>query len=82
MASKFIDGVKSNDLRTRLATYYTLSKDNAPTPEQMRQKSRENMLMKLKKNSFSDNRNLQGGSQEMIWTNENHVKIVARQIIM
>ena len=40
-ASKCIDGVKSDDLRTMLATYYTLSKDNAPTPEEMRQKSRK-----------------------------------------
>ena len=30
--SKFIDEVKSDDLRTMLATYYTLSKDNAPIP--------------------------------------------------
>ena len=63
IASKFIDGVKSDDLRTMLATYYTLSKDNAPTPEEMRQKSREYMLMKPKKYSYSDNRNTQGGSQ-------------------
>ena len=46
VASKFIDGVKSDDLRTMLATYYTQSKDNAPTPEAMRQKPREYMLMK------------------------------------
>ena len=63
IASKFIDGVKSDDLRTMLATYYTLSKDSAPTPEEMRQKSREYMLMKPKKNSYSDNRNGQGASQ-------------------
>ena len=63
IASKFIYGVKSDDLRTMLATYYTLSKDNAPTPEEMRQKSREYMLMKPKKYSYSDNRNTQGGSQ-------------------
>ena len=63
IASKFIDGVKSDDLRTMLATYYTLSKDSAPTPEEMRQKSREYMLMKPKKYSYSDNRNTQGGSQ-------------------
>ena len=63
IASKFIDGVKSDDFRTMLATYYTLSKDSAPTPEEMRQKSREYMLMKPKKYSFSDNRNMQGGSQ-------------------
>ena len=35
IASKFIDGVKSDDLRTILATYFTLPKDNAPTPEEM-----------------------------------------------
>ena len=63
IASKFIDGVKSDDLRTLLATYYTLSKDNAPTPEEMRQKSREYMLMKPKNYTYSDNRNMQGGSQ-------------------
>ena len=63
IASKFIDGVKSDDLRTMLATYYTLSNDSAPTPEEMRQKSREYMLMKPKKYSYSDNRNTQGGSQ-------------------
>ena len=63
IASKFIDGVKSDDLRTMLATYYTLSKDNSPTPKEMRQKSREYMLMKPKKYTYSDNRNMQGGSQ-------------------
>ena len=63
IASKFIDGVKSDDLRTMLATYYTLSKDSAPTPEEMRQKSREYMLIKPKKYSYSDNRNTQKGNQ-------------------
>ena len=58
---KFIDGVKSDDLRTMLATFDTLSKDNAPTPEEMRQKSREYMLMKPKKYSYSEGRNMQGG---------------------
>ena len=47
-----------------LATCYTLSKDNAPTPEEMRQKSSEYMLMKPKKYSFSESRNMQGGSQQ------------------
>ena len=63
IASKFIDGVKSDDLRKMLATYCTLSKDSAPTPEEMRQKSREYMLMKPKKYSYSENRNTQWGSQ-------------------
>ena len=63
IASKFIDGVKCDDLRTMLATFYTLSKDNAPTPEEMRQKSRDYMLMKPKKYTYLDNRNMQVGSQ-------------------
>ena len=63
IASKFIDGVKSDDLRSILAKYYTLSKDNAPTPEEMRQKSREYMLMKHRKYSYSENRNMQRSNQ-------------------
>ena len=91
IASKFIDGVKSDDLRTMLATYYTLSKDSAPTPEEMRQKSREYMLMKPKKYSYSDNRNTQGGashkgrhgtSPEMTWTNADHARTAGQLTIM
>ena len=59
---KVRDGMKNDDLRTMLAIKYTLSKDNAPTPEEMRQKSREYMLMKPKKYSFSEGRNMQGGA--------------------
>ena len=64
IASNFIDRVTSDDLRKMLATYYTLSKDSAPTPEEMRQKSREYMLMKPKKYSYSDYRNMQGGGSQ------------------
>ena len=60
IASKFIDGVTSDDLRTMLATYHTLSKDNAPFPEEIRQKSREYMLMKPKKYSFSEKKYTRG----------------------
>ena len=90
IASKFNYGVKSDELRTMLATYYTLSKDNALIPEEMRQKSRGYMLLKRKKYSFSDSRNLQGGdnnqgrrgtSREMRWTSEGHVEIIDLQII-
>ena len=90
IASKFIDGVKSDDLRTMLATYYTLSKDNAPTPEEMRQKSRKYMLMKPKKYSYSENRNMLGGvnhigcrgtSLETIWTDVGHSQIADQRII-
>ena len=40
IASKFIDGVKSDDLRTILATYYTLSKDNAPSTNPRRDETK------------------------------------------
>ena len=92
MASKFIDGVKSDDLRTMLKTYYTMSKDSAPTPEEMRQKSREYMLMKTKKYSNSDTRSTQGGginhkgrhgtSPEMTWTNVDHARTAGQLTIM
>ena len=36
VASKFIDGVKNDDLQTRLATHYTPLSTNAPTPEEQR----------------------------------------------
>ena len=89
IASKFIGGVKSYDLRTMLATYYTLSKDRAP--EEMRQKSREYMLMKPKKYSYLitgickggfNHRDCHGMSLGMKWTNTGHAKIVDRRIIM
>ena len=91
IASKFIDGARKDDLRIMLATYYTLSKDKAPTPEEMRQKSKEYMLMKLKKYSFSEGRKMQGGanyegrhgtSLEMTWKNVGHAQIVDHRIIM
>ena len=87
IASKFIDGVKSDDLRTMLATYYTLSKDSAPTPEEMRQMSREYMLMKPKKYSYSDkggvsHKGRHGTSPEMTWTNADHSRTAGQLTIM
>ena len=46
VASKFIDGVKNDELRTMLATHYTPLSTNAPTPEKLRLKSNENLLLK------------------------------------
>ena len=46
IALKFIDRVKGDDLRKMSWTYNTSSKDNAPTPEEMTQTSREYILMK------------------------------------
>ena len=46
VASKFIDGVKNDELLTMLATHYTLLSTNAPTPEELRLKSKEYLLLK------------------------------------
>ena len=41
IASKFMDGVRSEELKTMLATHFTLSLDQVPTPDDLRMKSRE-----------------------------------------
>ena len=40
VASKFIDGVKNDELRTIMATHYIPLSTNAPTPEELRLKSK------------------------------------------
>ena len=46
VASKFIDGVKNDELRTMLKTHYTSLSTNALTPEELRLKSKEYLLLK------------------------------------
>ena len=46
VASIFINGVKNDELRTMLATHYTPLSTNAPTPEELRLKSKEYLLLK------------------------------------
>ena len=46
VTSKFVDGVKNDELRTMLATNYTPISTNAPTPEELRLKSKEYLLLK------------------------------------
>ena len=47
VASKFIHGVKNDELRTMLATLYTPLSTNAPTPEELRRlNSKEYLLLK------------------------------------
>ena len=45
IASKFMDGVRSEELKTMLATHFTLSLDQVPTPDDLRMKSREYLLI-------------------------------------
>ena len=46
IASRFIDVVKNDELRTMLAIHYTQLSTNPPTPEEMRLKSKEYLLLK------------------------------------
>ena len=55
IASKFMDGVKSDALKTMLATHFTLSLDQVPTPNDLRMKSREYLLINPRvQNRFSN----------------------------
>ena len=46
VASKLVEGVKNDELRTMLATHYTPPSINAPTQEELRLTSREYLLLK------------------------------------
>ena len=46
VASKFVDDVKNDDFRTMLATHYTPLSTNESTPEELRLKSKEYLLLK------------------------------------
>ena len=46
VASKFIDGAKNDELRTMLAKHNTPLSTNEPTPEELRLKSKEYLLLK------------------------------------
>ena len=61
IASKFMDGVKSEELKTMLATHFTLSLDQVPTPDDLRMKSREYLLVKPRaQNRYSSYGNYSG----------------------
>ena len=48
IASKFMDGVKSDELKTMFANHFTLSADSVPTPDDLTLKLREYQLIKLR----------------------------------
>ena len=61
IASKFMDGVKSDKLKTMLATHFTLSLDQVPTPDDLRMKSREYFFIKPRaQNCYSNYGNYSG----------------------
>ena len=61
IASKFMDGVKNDELKTMLATHFTLSLDQVPTGNDLRMKSREYLLIKPRaQNRYSNYGNYSG----------------------
>ena len=61
IASKFMDGVKSEELKTLLATHFTLSLDQVPTHDNLRMKSCEYLLIKPRaQNRYSNYGNYSG----------------------
>ena len=61
IASKFMDGVRSEELKTMLAIHFTLSLDQVPTPDDLRMKSREYLLIKPRaQNRYSNYGNYSG----------------------
>ena len=61
IASKFMDGVKSDELKTTLATHFTLSLDQVPMPNDLRMESREYLIIKPRaQNRYSNYGNYSG----------------------
>ena len=55
IASKIKDGVKIDGLKTMLTTHFTLLLDQLPTPDYLRMKSREYLLIKTRgQNRYSN----------------------------
>ena len=56
-----MDGAKSDELKTMLATHFTLSLDQVPTPDDLRMKSHEYLLIKPRaQNRYSNYGNYSG----------------------
>ena len=91
IASKFMDGVRSEELKTMLATHFTLSLDQVPTPDDLRMKSREYLLIKPRAQSrYSNYGNYSGKTLvripvgtnlAMTWIRGDRVRIVVRWTI-
>ena len=84
VASKFIDGVKNYDFRTMQARHYTPLSTNAPTPEELRLKSKEYLLLKppLRSGCYKQTKGTTGTNRGMIWTRDTLVPIAVQRTIM
>ena len=91
IASKFMDGVKREELKNMLATHFTLSLDQVPTPDDLRMKSREFLLIKPRAQTVTAImvttagrtlvRTPVGTNHAMTWIRGGRVRIVVRWTI-
>ena len=93
-ALKFIDGVKNDELRSIMTTHYTPLSTNAPTPDELRLKSKEYLLLKPPSRSGfyktimailtmdQETKETTGTNQGTIWTRDALVQIALRQTII
>ena len=94
VASKFLDGVKNDELRTMLATHFTPFSTNAPAPKKLRLNSKDYLLLKppmrsgyYKNNYGSVSNDLQtrvttGTNPGMTWTRDALGQTAAPRTIM
>ena len=68
IAPKFMDGGKSDELKTMQVTHFTLSLDQVPTPDDLRMKSREYLLIKPRaQNRYSNYDNCSETNTNSSW---------------
>ena len=95
IASKFIDGLKNDDFRTMLATHYTPLSTYAPTPEELRLKSKEYLSLKRPSRSGYYKKTIMailttdqptkettGTNHGTIWRRDTLLQIAVRRTIM
>ena len=87
IASKFIDGVMSEELKNKVATHFTMSLDQIPTPDDLRMNSREYLLIKPRaQNRYRNYGNYSGTNTgtDLVttWIRGGHVRFVARWTTM
>ena len=80
IASKFMDGVKSEELKRMLATHFTLSLDQVPTPDDLSMKSREYLLIKPRAQTVTAIMVTTAG-RALTWIRGGRVRIVVRWTI-
>ena len=71
IASKFMDGVKSEEFKTMLATHFTLSLDQVPTPDDLRIQTEQEgnrLLSRRRRRDRRGSRRVRPRAHHEIWS--------------